>query len=60
MHVASQSIPKQKLKLKFENVDTEELKGIEICIDGDRAIYKIGEGETSNYHIPNDKKIWET
>jgi hypothetical protein len=58
--VKAPAIPEQKLKLKFEAVDTEELKNLEITINGDRAIYKIGEGETSNYHIPNDKKLWET
>jgi hypothetical protein len=48
------------LVLKFEQVDTEELRHIEIAVEGDRAIYKIGEGETAHYHIPNDKKLWET
>jgi len=60
LHVKAPAIPEQRLKLKFEAVDTEELKNIEITVNGDRAIYKIGEGETSNYHIPNDKKLWET
>lgn len=60
MHVKAMTIPEKRLKLKFEAVDTEELKGIEISVEGDKAIYKIGEGETSNYHIPNDKKLWET
>lgn len=36
------------------------MKDIEIKVEGDRAIYKIGEGETSHFHIPNDKKLWET
>lgn len=60
MHVRSDSIPDHRLVLKFEAVDTEELKNIEIAVEGDRAIFKVGEGETSNYHIPNDKKLWET
>lgn len=60
IHIRANQIPKQRLKLKFEAVDTEELKNIEISVDGDHAIYKVGEGETSNYHIPNDKKLWET
>jgi len=60
MHVRAKKVPQDRLKLKFEAVDTEELKNIEITIDGDHAIYKIGEGETANYHIPNDKKLWET
>lgn len=60
MHVRSNAIPENRLKLKFEAVDTEELKNIEVTVDGDKAIYKVGEGETANYHIPNDKKLWET
>jgi hypothetical protein len=59
-HVKSNQVPKDRLKLKFEAVDTDELKNIEITVNGDEAIYKVGEGETSNYHIPNDKKLWET
>jgi len=54
------SIPEKKLKLKFESVDTEELKNVEITFEGDRAIFKIGEGEANHYQIPNDKKLWET
>jgi len=46
--------------LKFESVDTEELKNVEIVFEGDRAIFKIGEGEANHYQIPNDKKLWET
>lgn len=46
--------------LKFESVDTEELKDVEIKFDGDKAIFKVGEGETAHYHVPNDKKLWET
>ena len=60
MHLKSVAVPNKRLKLKFEAVDTEELKNIEINVEGDRAIFKIGEGETSHYHIPNDKKLWET
>jgi hypothetical protein len=48
------------LILKFEQVDTEELKDLEVIVEGDKAIFKIGEGETSHFHIPNDKKLWET
>lgn len=60
VHLKTLSIPDQRLVLKFEQVDTEELRHIEIAVEGDRAIYKIGEGETAHYHIPNDKKLWET
>jgi hypothetical protein len=53
-------VPDKKVVLKFESVDTEELKDLEIAVDGDKAIYKVGEGETAHFHIPNDKKLWET
>lgn len=53
-------IPEKRLKLKFESVDTEELKNVEINFEGDRGIFKIGEGEANHYQIPNDKKLWET
>ena len=59
-HVKALHIPEKRLVLKFEQVDTEELKNVEIKCDGDRAIFKVGEGESSHYHIPNDKKLWET
>jgi predicted component of type VI protein secretion system len=60
MILKPQSIPEKKLMLKFESVDTEELKNVEITFEGDRAIFKIGEGEANHYQIPNDKKLWET
>lgn len=60
MVLKPQSIPEKKLMLKFESVDTEELKNVEITFEGDRAIFKIGEGEANHYQIPNDKKLWET
>jgi len=46
--------------LIFEQADSDELKGMEVVFNGDRGIYKIGEGESSHFHIPNDKKLWET
>ena len=49
-----------KLHMKFEAVDTEELKNLEISVDGTQGIYKIGEGEANHYQIPNDKKLWES
>lgn len=60
MILKPESIPEKKLLLKFESVDTEELKNVEITFEGDRAIYKVGEGEANHYQIPNDKKLWET
>ena len=46
--------------MKFEAVDTEELKGLEITVDGTQGIFKVGEGEANHYQIPNDKKLWES
>ena len=60
VHVRAQDIPDKTLVLQFDQADTDELKGLKVTFDGDRAIFKIGEGETSHYHIPNDKKLWET
>ena len=42
-------IPEKRLKLKFESVDTEELKNVEITFEGDKALFKIGEGEANHY-----------
>ena len=36
-----------------------ELKDVEIRVDGDRGFFKVGEGETAHYHVPNDKKLWD-
>ena len=53
-------MPEKSLMLKFESVDTAELQNVEIKFNGDRGIYKVGEGEQNHYQIPNDKKLWET
>ena len=49
-----------KLHMKFEAVDTDELKNLEISVDGTKGIFKVGEGEANHYQIPNDKKLWES
>ena len=49
-----------KLNLRFEAVDTDELRNLEITVDGTTGVYKIGEGESNHYQIPNDKKLWES
>ena len=46
--------------MKFEAVDTEELKDLQIDVDGSKAFYKVGEGETNHYKIPNDKKLQDS
>ena len=49
MILKANQIPEKRLKLKFESVDTEELKNVEINFEGEKAIFKIGEGETNHY-----------
>jgi hypothetical protein len=56
----SNKVPSKKLTLRFEQVDTEELRNVEIDFNGGEGIFKIGDGESAHYHIPNDKKLWET
>ena len=46
--------------MKFTNVDTEELKDLEIKFDGNKAQFKVGEGDFNHYVISNDKKLWES
>lgn len=50
----------KKLKLKFVNVDTEELKDTVINFNGNSAQLKVGEGDNNHYQITNDKKLWES
>ena len=35
--------------MKFLNADSEELKGVEFNFHGNRAIFKVGEGESNHY-----------
>lgn len=42
-------LPQKTLKLKFESVDTAELQNVEIKFEGDRGIFKVGEGEQNHY-----------
>ena len=48
------------LYLRFTNVDTEELKDLEVKFDGNLAQFKVGEGDINHYIITNDKKLWES
>ncbi|CDW75107.1 UNKNOWN [Stylonychia lemnae] len=48
------------LFLKFTNVDTDELKDLEIKFDGNLAQFKVGEGDCNHFVISNDKKLWES
>jgi predicted component of type VI protein secretion system len=49
-----------KLTLRFSSVDTEELKDLEVRLNGDTAQYKVGEGDSNHFVIANDKKLWES
>lgn len=49
IHLRPQTLPDKKITLKFESVDTEELKNVEITFNGDRQIFKVGEGEANHY-----------
>lgn len=60
MVLPATEVPQQKLTLKFEQVDTEELRNVEVTVNGGLSFFKLGDGEKSHYHIPNDKKLWET
>ena len=56
----SDAIPDKALNLKFINADTDELKNVEFSFLGDRAVFKVGEGEQNHYQIPNDKKLMDS
>ena len=60
MILQSDSIPDKTLNLKFISADTEELKNVEFSFMGDRAVFKVGEGEQNHYQIPNDKKLMDS
>jgi len=49
MVMKTEKIPGNRLVLKFINADSEELQGMEITFNGDRAIFKVGENETNHY-----------
>ena len=49
MLLCQEVLPDKRLKLKFESVDTAELQNVEITFEGDRAIFKVGEGESNHY-----------
>jgi hypothetical protein len=60
MILKSDTIPDKTLNLKFISADTEELKNVEFSFMGDRAVFKVGEGEQNHYQIPNDKKLMDS
>jgi len=60
MTLRAERIPKDILVLTFQNSDTEALKDVQFTCLGDRALYKVGEGEANHYQIPNDKKLMDS
>ena len=60
MILRTDQIPEKALSLKFQAADTEELRNVEFTFQGDRAIFKVGEGESNHYQIPNDKKLMDS
>ena len=49
MVIKTETVPEHRLVFRFLNADSEELKGMEFTFQGDRAVFKVGEGETNHY-----------
>jgi hypothetical protein len=49
MILRTDRIPEKSLTMTFQAADTEELKNVEFTFQGDRAIFKVGEGESNHY-----------
>lgn len=60
MNIKPTSKQPNSLFLKFTNVDTEELKDLELKFDGNLGQFKVGEGDCNHYILCNDKKLWES
>ena len=60
MVIRNLEIPKHSVRLTFQSADTEELQNLQFDYPGDRAFFKLGEGETNHYLIPNDKKLLDS
>lgn len=54
------NLPKQRLCLKFEKVDHEELKDVEIICEGDQSFWKVGNGQINHWRVPCDRQLLET
>ena len=54
------TVADKSIILTFQNSDTEELQGVQATFKGDRAIFKLGEGQSNHYQIPNDKKLMDS
>lgn len=54
------TVSDQSMILTFQNSDTEELQGVQATFKGDRAMFKVGEGQSNHYQIPNDKKLMDS
>jgi hypothetical protein len=49
MILRTDSIPDKSLTMTFSAADTEELRNVSFTFQGDRAIFKVGEGELNHY-----------
>ena len=45
----TQTISEKSIILTFQNSDTEELQGVQATFKGDRAMFKVGEGQSNHY-----------
>lgn len=49
------------LKMTITHADTPCNKGVQFFFNGnEQSIFKFGEGDTADYQLPNDKKLWES
>jgi hypothetical protein len=47
------------LELTLIHADTACNRGIKASYTGESSTFIFGEGDTSHFQLPNDKKIWE-
>jgi hypothetical protein len=47
--ITPKQVSQQSLDLTFVNVDTEELRDVNINFKGDKSIFKVGEGEGCHF-----------
>lgn len=57
MVIEADQIPDHSITLEFQSSDAEELKNFYFTFTGETATYKVGEGESNHFQLPNDKKL---
>lgn len=45
--------------MEITKADCPELIGMKMEMEGDRAVYKFGDGDLCHFHVPSDKKLWD-